>query len=303
MNVRVRPDADGRYSRAKLRTALGEICDAAGLDPGGARLIRFVNNAVFQLLAHPVVVRIVLSPSLRYRADNVVRAANWLAEHEVPAVRLLPGLPQPLHVNGHVATLWQAVPEVGQATGLELAQLLKRLHALPAPPGELPRWDPLADVRRRLADAEELDAGDREFLETRCAELEAELAAMEYHLPQGVIHGDAHVGNVISTPIGPLLCDLDSVCLGPREWDLTPLAVGKLRFRHTGDRYRQLSRAYGFDVTKWPGFPVLRQVRELKLTTGVLSILRSNPDVRTELAKRMQSFRSGDTRARWTPHR
>ncbi|MBP2475488.1 aminoglycoside phosphotransferase (APT) family kinase protein [Crossiella equi] len=303
MNVRVCPDADGRYSRTKLRTALGEICHAAGLDPTGARLIRFVNNAVFQLLAHPVVVRIVLSPSLRYRADNVVRAARWLAEHDVPAVRLLPGLSQPLQVKGHVATLWQAVPETGQATGMELAQLLKRLHALQEPPGHLLRWDPLADVRRRLADAEELDAGDREFLENRCEELAEQLARLDYHLPPGVIHGDAHVGNVISTPVGPLLCDLDSVCAGPREWDLTPLAVGKLRFRHTGDRYRQLSRAYGFDVTKWPGFPVLRQVRELKLTTGVLSILRSNPDVRPELAKRMHSFRSGDTRTRWTPHR
>ena len=40
-----------------------------------------------------------------------------------------------------------------------------------------------------------------------------------------VICGDAHLGNMIATPTGPVLCDLDTACIGPREWDLVPLAV------------------------------------------------------------------------------
>ncbi|WP_246843173.1 phosphotransferase enzyme family protein [Allokutzneria sp. NRRL B-24872] len=303
MTVDVQAGTSGRYTRPKLATALRAICDAVGLDSRGARLLRFVNNAVFQLAAQPVVVRIVLSPSLRHRADNVVKAAAWLAEHDVPAVRLLPGIAQPIEVDGHIATLWQSVPENGpRPTGFDLARLLRRMHELPHAPFTFRKWEPLLDVRRRLADAEELDGGDRDFLELRVDEVESELASLRFPLRQGAIHGDAHLGNLISGSAEMLLCDLDSVCVGPREWDLTPLAVGMLRFGHGTERYRALARGYGFDVTRWPGFRVLRQVRELKLTTGVLPILRSNPDVRPELARRLKTFRSGDMSAKWTPY-
>ncbi len=60
---------------------------------------------------------------------------------------------------------------------------------------------------------------------------------------------------------------------------------------------------YGFDVTGWSGYPVLRQVRELKLTTSVLPILRSNPAVRDELHRRLADFRAGNTSSTWSPYR
>ena len=47
----------------------------------------------------------------------------------------------------------------------------------------------------------------------------------------------------------------------------------------------------------------LRRVRELKLASSVLPILRSNPDVREEFSRRLRSLRSGDTATRWTPYR
>jgi Ser/Thr protein kinase RdoA (MazF antagonist) len=44
-------------------------------------------------------------------------------------------------------------------------------------------------------------------------------------LPWGAIHGDAHTGNLLAAPDGrAILCDLDSVAKGPREWDLVPAA-------------------------------------------------------------------------------
>jgi aminoglycoside phosphotransferase (APT) family kinase protein len=114
------------------------------------------------------------------------------------------------------------------------------------------------------------------------------------------VHGDAHSGNVIVGPEGPVLCDFDSACVGPPEWDLTPLAVGRERFGDPAGRYRMLVDAYGFDVTSWAGFPVLRAVRELKLTTSVLPILRSHPSVREELRRRLADLRNGCTGARWS---
>ncbi|GAB2653525.1 aminoglycoside phosphotransferase family protein [Saccharopolyspora gloriosae] len=295
--------AEGRYTRPKLALALAEICAAAGLDSRGARLVRFVNNGVFLLREHPVIVRIVLAPSFSYRAVNVVEAGRLLAEHEVPAVRLLPGVPQPVRTGGHLATLWQAVPEAGPAPdGADLGRLLRQVHDLPLP-STLPEWRPMPDVRRRLADAEDLDAADRAFLEQRCDDVEGRLEALDFPLPPSVVHGDAHLGNLISGPDGPLLCDLDSLCVGQPEWDLTPMAVGMLRLGAPAERYHRLSEVYGFDVTAWSGFQVLRDLRELKITVSVLPILRSNPGVRDQLRSRLRSMREGDTAARWEPYK
>jgi hypothetical protein len=61
--------------------------------------------------------------------------------------------------------------------------------------------------------------------------------------------------------------------------------------------------AYGFDVTSWAGFPVLSAVRELKLTTSVLPILRSHPAVRDELRRRLDDLRHGRTGVRWSRYR
>jgi hypothetical protein len=73
-----------------------------------------------------------------------------------------------------------------------------------------------------------------------------------------------------------------------------------VRFREPAGRYRELCRAYGFDVTRWAGFPVLREVRELKLITSVLPIMTSHPEVRPQLLRRLDDFRRGDTSARWS---
>lgn len=293
---------EGRYTRPKLAIALAEICASVGLDPRGARLLRLVNNGVFLLREHPVVVRIILAPSFSYRAVNVVEAGRWLAEHEIPAVRLLPDVEQPVRVGDHLATLWEAVPSAGSPpTGHDLAGLLRRVHDLPLP-ATLSQWRPMEDVRRRLRDAEALDPDDRYFLEQRCDDVEQRLSELSFVLPRGVVHGDAHLGNLIAGPVGPVLCDLDSLCLGPPEWDLTPMAVGSLRLGQPPERYQQLVEAYGFDITTWPGFQVLRDLRELKITSSVLPILRSNPGLRVELDRRMRSMRHNDPTAQWTPY-
>jgi aminoglycoside phosphotransferase (APT) family kinase protein len=295
---------DGRFTSEKLTTALERICSGLGLDHRGARLLKFTSNAVFQLTHEPVVVRVVGSTRLRHRAGKVVQVARWLAQHDVPAVRLLPGVPQPVVAGEHLATLWRTVPDTGRPlNGRDLARVLRRLHELPAPSFELPRWAPLDDVQRRLADAEELSDADRTFLEQRCSEVAQQLETVRSALPTGVVHGDAHLGNLIPSPHGPVLCDFDSVCVGPREWDLTALPVGVARLGHPERWYRQLVHSYKFDVTRWEGFEVLRSVRELKMTTSVLPILRSHPRVRAELRRRLTALRRGDTAAQWAPYR
>nr|WP_042184078.1 aminoglycoside phosphotransferase family protein [Kibdelosporangium sp. MJ126-NF4]CEL16060.1 hypothetical protein [Kibdelosporangium sp. MJ126-NF4]CTQ93986.1 hypothetical protein [Kibdelosporangium sp. MJ126-NF4] len=292
--------SEGRFSRDILAAALTDICARIGLDATGATLLRFTNNAVYRLAGDTAVVRIVGSRGLRHRVEKVVRIAGWFAEHDIPAVRLYAGVEQPIRAGEHLATIWDVVPEDSRpASGRDLGALLKRIHSLPPPSFDLPVWDPLDDVRRRIDDAEDIQDGDRLFLLGTCDRLQEELSGLRFELPPAVLHGDAHLGNLIASPGGPVLCDFDSTSLGPPEWDLTPVAVGVARFDENPKTYREIVHAYGFDVAKWTGFRVLREVRELKLITSVLPSVRSNPEVRPELMRRLDDFRRGDTRARW----
>ncbi len=284
-----------------LTDALAAICQACDLDPTGAELIRNVNNAVIRLAHHPVVVRLVTLPSYVPRAELAVTAATLFAEHDVPAIRLLPGLAQPVRAAGHVATLWQAVPSVGPApTGADLAATLRTVHGLPPPVGALPRWDPLSDFRNRLRDAVELEPRDRRFLDRRSDELAVALEQLRFPLPRAVVHGDAHLGNVIPGPTGPVLCDFDSCCVGPPEWDLTPMAVSAVRFGRPAVHQADLAAGYGFDVTAWDGFEVLRDIRDLKIVAGVFPGEGRGLRVATEFRRRMASLRSGRREDRWS---
>ncbi|MQA88137.1 MAG: phosphotransferase [Streptosporangiales bacterium] len=278
------------------------VCARAGLDPRGAELLRVTANAVFRLRAEPVVVRIAAPQSQLPRVCRMVRVARWLAEVDFPSVRLHGDLPQPVEFGEYLATFWTYLPQSGAPPLAEsLAPPLRELHRL-APPFVLPRWDPIADARRFLAAANGLVEEDRAFLERWCDELAAELAAVTYDLPAGLIHGDAWPGNLLSSSGGVVLCDLDQVSTGPREWDLVPVIVNALRFGHSPAAARRFLERYGFDVTAWPGFPVLRRVRELTVLTGVVPVLSSSPSIAREFARRIDGLRRG-REERWRPYR
>jgi Phosphotransferase enzyme family len=283
----------------QLTTGLRTVCAELGLDPAGARLLRNVNNAVFRLSRDPVVVRLVTLPSYVPRADVVVAAATAFAEHDVPAIRLLPGIAQPVRAGGYVATIWQAVsPSGSRPGGADLAGLLRAVHAVPVYRA-LPDWDPLTDFDNRVRHTTMMACADRDFLLHRSAELAAAVAELNFALPATVLHGDAHLGNVIPGPGGPVLCDFDSCAIGPPEWDLTPISVSAVRFRRPPTHQRDFIKAYGFDVRGWEGFTVLHGIRDLKLIAGVFPRAGSPPAVQAEFDRRMASLRAGRLSDRW----
>jgi hypothetical protein len=288
---------------------------AAGLSAEGARLLKFTNNAVVALPAAQAVLRIAGSTAVRSRVPAVVAAARWFEQLALPAVRLLPGVPQPLEVEGHLVTVWRAVPAHHTAPGPEdLAGALRALHAMTAPPPPpIGRWDVVGALRRRLAEAAGVARDDVAFLAGELAAVEAALpgiTALPPLLPPGVVHGDAFLGNVLPGAVrrpaagtgGAVLCDFDGVGVGPREWDLVPVAVGALRFDYGHDLQQRFARAYGADVTTWPGFGVLRRLRELQLVTSVLPVLDANPALRPQWRLRLESLRAGDDAVRWSPY-
>lgn len=268
--------------------------------------MKFTNNAVIALPASRAVLRIPGSAVARARVPAVLAAATWFADHDLPTVRLWPNLPQPVHVGPDPVTVWRQVTPGGpDPTPGDLATVLRGIHALDHPPHDLPVWGVTDGIRRRLATATGLDPDTHAYLTGELADVEDQvkaLADLPPLIPPGVVHGDAHVGNLIASPTGPVLCDFDSTSVGPREWDLTPAAVGALRFSYRPDVHRGLADAYGADVTTWPGFPTLRRLRELQLVTSVLPVLDANPALRPQWQHRLNTFRNNDYHTPWTPY-
>jgi Ser/Thr protein kinase RdoA (MazF antagonist) len=266
-----------------------------GLDAVGAELIRLGENALFRLPAAGVVVRVARTMA---HWDDSVKEANvsrWLAEHAYPAARLAE-VPQPLEVDGHPVTFWREVPgrDGTEGDAALLGVLLRRLHGLPAPTGfRLPPVALLGRVEPRIKNSE-IPAGDKGFLLGACERLRAEAARLSFVLPAGPIHGDAHVANLIVTEDGPVLIDLERFAWGQPEWDLSMTAT---EYRTAGwwtdAQYQAFVDAYGFDVTAWDGFDVLRRVHELKMTTWIMQNVGVSSAIAAEYERRMTTLRTG----------
>jgi hypothetical protein len=95
-----------------------------------------------------------------------------------------------------------------------------------------------------------------------------------------------------------LLCDWDSAVWGPTEWDLVTIEVHCRRFGHGPDHYRRFAEEYGYDVTTWEDYPVLRDLRELRMIT---TNARKAPTraALEEVRRRVDALRAGVTDLRW----
>jgi len=287
--------------------ALKQACAIAGLDPDGARLLRLGSNAVYRLKA-PIVARVSRPGTDVHHARRTVAVARWLKSAGYPAVRLAEvDADQPIVKDGYIVTFWQAISDDGDqyASTAEIAEILARLHHLAAPEDlHLPRLAPFASAAHRIDANTWLTPDDRAFLTTTLAKLQDAYASLEFVLPPGVIHGDASVGNVLRDTRGiPVLIDLDGFAIGPREWDLALTAVYYDSFGwHTREEYEDFARVYGFDIMQWPGYPVMRSVREFLMITWVIQKAPESEEAAAEARKRISALRTGASRKDWQPY-
>ncbi len=295
-------DPAGRFTAETMAKTLQRIAHELGITASDAQLLRLTNNAVFALPTEGLVVRITRSQGLLDRADKVAALGRWFARVDAPTIRLAE-LPQPIKVDGLAATIWQYIaPHPTDPTVEDLGNVLRQFHRLSRPTMHLPTWDPIDDARRRLADAEALTESARDELVAWCDKLAPKVERLIEDQTVGLLHGDAHVGNLLRDHTGRvLLCDFDATCLGPWQVDLVAVAVGEIRFGRVGAKDR-LAVAYGYDVTRDPSWPTLREARELKMVAAAVPLLASTPGIAEEFAHRLRSARQGNTRARWTPY-
>lgn len=262
-----------------------------------AELLSFGENAVFA--AGRLVIKVGRGADLLDRARREVRTADWLAKHDVPAVRSAES--EVRLVDGHPITYWQRLPEsLRPAEPADVAPLLRLVHALPEPDFGLPPRDLLGGVERwlRLA-GDAIDPADAAFLRARRDRLTAAVTELVPHLPRGPIHGDALPRNVHIGPDGPVLVDLETFSSDLREHDLVVQTLTRDRYGVPPAAYAAFIAAYGWDVAEWEGCDVLRGARETAGCAWVAQHATASPAARSEFRRRVASLRSGDTTVRW----
>ena len=215
------------------RTAI-RMATRLGIDVDDLLPLRSTNNVVFRLLPSPVVVKMSDRPSNLLEWELTVGAALFAEGAPVmgPSERVEPVVHR---LDGWDMTFWNYCPSGDDAPSPRaianalaqfhsvLDQVIDRYSLTPT------SWKniPIA-VAANLRDdsyASGLRPADRALLLEALAmifEVEPSSASV------GGLHGSPHGFNVVTANGEPKLIDFETVCTGPREWDLShldPLAV------------------------------------------------------------------------------
>lgn len=277
-------------------------CREAGIDHRGVELIRLGENAVFRIPFLRIVGRVGRSADRELVARKEVAVARWLHGQGAPVAAPAEQVPeQPIVVDGRVVTFWEEIVSPEPSSPRALGEALWQLHRM-VPPDELllPQVRPLARVRDRLATAHTLSHEDREFLDDLATELEGKFAASTFELPAAVVHGDAHVDNLVRGADGRLaFVDLEEFALGQPEWDLVLTAIERDCGWVSDEEYEEFTVAYDYDVTTAPAYTALREIRLLRMTSWLSQMAADSAEVEAEVRRRVRDLRTGSSIAGW----
>ncbi|MEU3975187.1 aminoglycoside phosphotransferase family protein [Streptomyces bacillaris] len=278
--------------------ALQEACLHAGFDATHAQLIRALDNGIWRL-PDGIVVR-VHQPGTTSSAQAEIHGAYWLYGHGVPVS--LPRLSEPVVAAGRPVTFWTDLGHGGPANPADAARMLRALHRLPAPAGlRLPSHDPFARFPAQIT-AAHATLEEKDWLTAHASRLRDLWLALDWPTPRCVIHGDAGPGNTMSTMTGTFLIDWERLSIGHREWDQATAAWHRDIFGASSDDYCAFALVYGHDITAWPGYHVIRDIRSLCATLFALRHATVSPAVRAEADHRLSCLRTtaGPSPRPWT---
>ncbi|GAB2689562.1 phosphotransferase [Nocardia thraciensis] len=275
----------------ELLSVLRTACMMVGVDSADAELLNLSENALFRLPGG-VVVRI-SRPGQQAASRREVDVARWLKVSGVEAVRVIPEVQQPVEVDSRSATFWQELPPHQPGTPAQVAAALRQLHSLDLPATfTLGKVEPFVRLEERIEAASILTDADKQWMRDHLVELRQRWANLPEGLPWCVIHGDAWVGNVVSTEDGRvILLDLERTSIGPPEWDLVHTAIKHSSFGWiTKKQYAEFCDVYGYDVTNWDGFELLRDIREFRMTTMAIQVATADPASKDQALRRLSSI-------------
>jgi hypothetical protein len=284
----------------KTLAVLHEACSCTGLTASDAVALHQHAATLYLVEAERVVIRLNHDADDRKRAQTTVELTRWLSRQDFPSVAST-DVDQPLDFDDYTVTFWHYYPQHDRPkpTADHLGAILRQLHALPTPPVELHPYQPLKNFGDTVAASTSLSAHDRAWLRAQRTELLGEYERLEFPLGHGWIHGDAYPGNTLWDDDRALLGDWDEIGTGPRELDLVNTHQGARFGRPQAERHA-FTAAYGYDITAWPGFPVLREMRDLHTLGSYIRLADAgNERAAIELDFRLDTLKRGDSDAQW----
>lgn len=282
---------------------LVQAANQVGLDPTDATVIRAGENQIYRLPGQ-VIVRIA-PPGQEKAARREIFLARWMNNNGVRAVEPL-DIPQPVITDGGPVTFWHELGPHEHGSPRQIASAIKKLHALPIP-DELANDQiaPFVRLQERIDSATWLAEDDSAWLTDRLRDLETQWDRQPAGMPESVVHGDAWAGNVVDVEgVGVTMLDLERCSVGPPEWDLTSVACRFTSYSTLSESdYAAYCDEYGFDVTTWGGFSLLRDIRELRVTCYAVYVATENSEGRHLAQQRVDCLRGkrGLRPWRWPP--
>ncbi len=292
----LRPDRSLELAVAAARRAC--------LSTEGATVLRRRTSVYVVLPAADAVARVEPADAVAV-AERQVAAARLLEACAVPAARLIVPDPQPMVYARGSVTLWRRLTILpGEPSPETLGHLARHLHEATrgSMSTEITALDPISitlDGLGRAASGGRF--GGIEDLWEEFYQLAAawDRIADEDPLGTALVHGDYNVNNVVLTPDGPTLIDLEDSGSGPVSWDLVPQMVSARRFGASPASYRSFCDAYGADLMTWDGAETLCRTFELLLLSWAIANWDISPQMKAEAALRLANFR-GETDQPWT---
>jgi hypothetical protein len=289
------------FVRADLAVAaVRHAASVHGVDVTGEQVLRVGENAVVLLPQAGALARVVPGEQMLGQVQHELEVSRWLASVGEPVVR--PVVDEPTVAAGCVVVFWEYLVGAQSADLVTLAQCLRQLHRVPVPVDSiLSAVEPFGRFEERLRTAAILSPDDKRFLVEYRDELANQWNSTRFDLPTAVVHGDAHMENLLRAADGRLaFVDLESVAIGPPEWDLTLTALYLECDWFTPDQYDDFVEAYGFDVRASSAWPVLRGARMLRMITWLAQSAGDYPERAAQLRHRLESLRDGTAPAGWT---
>jgi len=290
----------------KAGAVLNAAASRLGVPVHDAKLLRLHGNASYVLPSAGLVIRIAPSQQVLGPVTASIAVTRWLAGRGFPCTVPAEIDDQPLVITGCVVSAWRYLPtaDTPAPTSAEMGTILRELHAQGDPPRPLPSLDdPLASVTAVISKAPDaMSPASLSWLQDRITQLRRQWSALDFPRPAGLIHGDAHIGNLMRAASGPaVLGDWDHVATGPREWDLAQIHYMDRRFGRAGPNgIDAFAAAYGWDIRTWPaGLDTLIAIREIWGLRPYIRTARDRLGYRQQLAYRLHTLQSGDTRAPW----
>jgi aminoglycoside phosphotransferase (APT) family kinase protein len=197
---------------------------ALDLTVGDAVVLQNSNRLAVRLLPCDVLARV--APLAGQVARFEIELAQRLAQTESPVAALEPRVePRAYERGGFVVTLWTYYSSVTprEVAPADYADALTRLHAgMRKLDVTTPHFtDRVAEAQQLVASRDLTPAladADRELLGATLRSLRRTIA--DRGAAEQLLHGEPHLGNVLSTKNGPLFIDLETCCRGPVEFDL-----------------------------------------------------------------------------------